>query len=137
MGHSRIKVLSLTALGKAVLGIDEPDSDRLGGPEHRYWKKRLAEHLRSQGWEVVEEHPLGGGKAIDLLATRDGKRVAIEVETGKSDAAVNIQKCLAAGVDEVVVVATSAQVQQLLAETMLDTPHVQCTCGAEAFRQLL
>jgi hypothetical protein len=75
VGHSRIKVLSLTALGKMVLGIDEPDSDRLGGPEHRYWKKRLAEHLKSQGWEVVEEYPVGGGKAIDLLAMRDGSGI--------------------------------------------------------------
>ena len=86
-GPSRIKILSLTELGKAALGVAEADADRLGGPEHRYWKRRLAEHLRANGYEVVEEHPVGGGKTIDLVASRDGRRIAVEVETGKgSDA---------------------------------------------------
>jgi len=40
----------------------------LGGPEHRYWKKRLAEHLRACGYDVTEEYSIGGGKAIDLVA---------------------------------------------------------------------
>ena len=131
-GRARIKVLSLTERGKAVLGISESGADRLGGPEHRYWKRRIAEHLRAQGYEVVEEYPVGGGKAIDLLATRDGKRIAVEIETGKSDAAANIQKCLAASVDEVVVVATSPEVRQQLARSVHDMPRVQCIQGAEA-----
>jgi len=74
IGRSRIKVLALTGAGKAALGIDEPDADRLGGPEHRYWKKRLAEHLRAGGYDVTEEYPIGGGKTIDLVAEQDGKR---------------------------------------------------------------
>jgi len=105
--HSRIKALSLTELGKQALGICEPEADRLGGPVHRYWKKRLAEELKARGYEVSEEHPVGEGRAIDLLAVKDGRRLAIEVETGKSDVAANVRKCLGTGVDKVVVVATS------------------------------
>jgi len=61
-GRARVKVLSLTALGRALLGVSEPDGDRLGGPEHRYWKRRLAERLAASGYGVTEEAPLGGGK---------------------------------------------------------------------------
>ena len=106
VGRSRIKVLALTERGKKALGINEAESDRLGGPEHRYWKRRLAEHLSACGYDVTEEYPLGGGKAIDLLAVKNGQRLAIEVETGKSDAAANVRKCLNAGFRQVVVVTT-------------------------------
>ena len=106
-GRARMKVLSLTELGRAVLGVRESDGDRLGGPEHRYWKRRLAEHLAAAGYEVTEEAPLGGGRTVDLLAVKDGWRTAVEIETGNSDAAANVRKCLAAGVERAVVVATN------------------------------
>ncbi|MCJ7681239.1 MAG: hypothetical protein MUP70_10975 [Candidatus Aminicenantes bacterium] len=114
------------------LGITEPDSDRLGGPEHRYWKGRLAEHLRASGYEVVEEFAVGGGKTIDLVAVRYGRRIAVEVETGKSDAAANVEKCLAVGFQRVVVVATSASVLHTLARTVPDQPQVRLLTGADA-----
>jgi hypothetical protein len=110
VGHARIKILSLTELGKTVLGINEPETDRFGGPEHRYWKHRLAEHLKTCGYMVEQEVPIGGGKAVDLVASRDGDRIAFEIETGKSDAAANIHKCLDAGMGKVIVIATSVAV---------------------------
>ena len=132
IGRSRIKVLALTGAGKAALGIDEPDADRLGGPEHRYWKKRLAEHLRACGYDVTEECPVGGGKTIDLVAERDGKRTAFEVETGKSDAAGNAQKCREAGIDKVVVVATSDQVAYTLICKLRSHPGLEVVTGGSA-----
>ena len=41
------------------------------------------------------------------MAGRDGKQIAFEIETGKSDAIANVRKCLDAGLNRVVVVATS------------------------------
>jgi hypothetical protein len=116
--------LALTGAGKAALGIDEPDADRLGGPEHRYWKKRLADHLRACGYHVTEEYPVGGGKTIDLVAERDGKGIAFEIETGKSDAASNVQKCLDAGIGHVVVVATSEDARRTLERQLRRYPAV-------------
>ena len=122
--RSRIKILALTEMGKAALGIDEPDADRLGGPEHRYWKKRLADHLRANGYDVTVEYPVGGGKTIDLVAEREGKRIALEIETGKSDAAGNVQKCLDAGIGDVAVVATTAEARSTLERQMQCRPGV-------------
>jgi hypothetical protein len=104
----------LTEIGKAVLGINEPETDRFGGPEHRYWNHRLAEHLKACGYMVEQEVPIGGGKAVDLVATRDGDRIAFEIETGKSDAGANVGKCLDAGWDKVVIIATSATIESKL-----------------------
>jgi hypothetical protein len=134
-GRARIKVLSLTDLGKSVLGITESDADRLGGPEHRYWKKRLAEHLRGQGWQATEEYPIGGGRAIDLVAQRGDERIAFEIETGNSDAAANVEKCLAVGFERVVVVATSAAAFQTLARALSVGPRVSLLTGAEAVQR--
>jgi hypothetical protein len=100
---ARIRVLEFTHNGrKALEGLGEPQrSHRGGGPQHEYWKKRLAEQYRSDGWKVVEEYPIGGGKTVDLACFKDGHKVAVEVETGKSYAAYNLKKSLEAGFDEV------------------------------------
>ena len=132
IGRSRIKVLALTGAGKAALGIDEPDADRLGGPEHRYWKKRLAEHLRGEDYDVTEEYPLGGGKTIDLVAARNGRLVAYEIETGKSDVTANVRKCLGAEVDKVVVVATCADVREAALRKLRPHPRVTVVTGHQA-----
>jgi hypothetical protein len=97
----------LTESAAKAIGVQIHESDRLGGPEHRYWKQRIAEHLRSLGYEVTVEAPLGGGKTVDLLAMRNGRRIAIEIETGKSDVAANVGKCLEAGMNPIFVVATT------------------------------
>ena len=55
MGKGSVKTLWLTEKGKKALGIDAGESDRYGGPEHRYWVKRIADHLRANGYEVTEE----------------------------------------------------------------------------------
>ena len=134
IGRTRIKILALTELGKSVLGIEEPEADRLGGPEHRYWKMSLAEHLRASGYAVTEEYPVGGGKTIDLVAERDGKRIAFEVETGKSDAAANVRKCLEAGMERIIVVAVSAGIHDRLARTLRLRPGVELRDGHEVLQ---
>jgi hypothetical protein len=134
VGHSRIKVLALTELGKSALGIDEPAADRLGGPEHRYWKRRLAEHLKASGYSVTEEYPVGGGRTIDLVATRNGDRIAFEIETGRSDAVANVRKCLEAGMDRIIVVAVSADLRNRLVRTLRLRPGVELRDGHEVLQ---
>jgi hypothetical protein len=78
---------------------------------------------------------VGGGKAIDLVATRAGKRTAFEIGTGKSDAAANVRKCLDAGADRVVVVATSELIRNRVAGELPKDEHVVCVTAAETIRQ--
>ncbi|HUV04341.1 MAG TPA: hypothetical protein VMX94_04465, partial [Armatimonadota bacterium] len=130
------KILALTEEGRQALGLPAAASNRDGGPVHTYWKRRLAEHLRARGYEVAEEFPVGGGKTIDLVATRGGKRVAFEIETGASDAAANVRKCLAASVDSVVVVATSARNRESLAKKLESCPGTIILTTSEATKRL-
>jgi hypothetical protein len=128
--------MALTELGKSALGIDEPTADRLGGREHRYWCKVLAERLRSEGYEVAEEAPVGGGKTVDLLAVRGGKRIAFEVETGNSDAAANVRKCLEASIDQVIVVATSRAEYERLKSSLPADPRVRVLAASDVVESM-
>ncbi len=103
LAKGRVRVLQLTEKGAAALRArgHAVDISRRGGPEHEYWKGRVATHLRSHGWSVTAESSCDGGY-IDIVATRNGRRLAVEVETGASDVVANAEKCLAAGVDDVI-----------------------------------
>jgi DNA-binding MarR family transcriptional regulator len=103
----RVRLLELTEKGREearALGLKAGDSCRKGGPDHEYMKGRIAREYRLRGYQVIEEYPLGKGKATDLVAVKDGKRIAIEVETGKSDAIYNVRKNLEAGFSKVLCV---------------------------------
>jgi len=88
----------------ATFGVNPNFSHRKGGPEHGYWKEMLAVYFREKGYRVTEEKPIGGGKSVDLVAENDKERIAVEIETGKSDAFYNLTKDLKEGFDKVVVV---------------------------------
>ncbi len=90
----------------STLGIDPGPAPR-AGLEHRYWVKRTAEFFEEQGYDITHEHLIKGNGAVDLLAQRCNERVAIEVETGKSNVMENISKTQKAGFDRVVIVCTS------------------------------
>ena len=75
--------------------------------EHKFWVNRTARHFEKKGYEIKCEHPIKGNGAIDILATRPGEKVAVEVETGKSNIKENLNKIENAGFDKIVLVATS------------------------------
>lgn len=131
ISRGRIKILALTEKGKKVLGIKTGRSDRHGGPQHRYWVKRIAEHLRLRGYKVDEEVPVGGGKTIDVIANKNGRRIAFEIETGKSDAAANVKKCLDAGIDKVFVVAASKIIHKKLASILPQDKRIKLRTASE------
>ena len=58
-------------------------------------------------YEVTLEQPVPGDGVVDVVAARPGERIAVEVETGKSDIAANLSKLRGAGFDRVIVLATS------------------------------
>lgn len=111
-GTGRVRYLDLTERARELLrksGYPSPNRGR-GSPEHEYWKYRIAEHLQGLGYQVEIEKPLGQGKAIDIVASKDGMRVAIEVETGRSDVVASVMKGLVGSFDRVLLASTRADV---------------------------
>ncbi len=123
-----VVLVDLTPKGRSLLaneiGIPEIPA-RHGGLIHEYWKHKIAADLRSRGHEVTVEAPLKTGGTVDILVqTKDGPR-AIEIETGKSDAKANVEKCQRAGVP-VTVVATEREVAQSLQRQLPTETPVCC-----------
>ena len=105
----QVMLYQLTDHGRSVcatVGID-PGPWLRESLEHRYWVAQVAEHFGRRGYEITREHPIPGDGAVDLLVERPGERVAIEVETGKSDIGKNLAKVRNEGFDRLVIVATS------------------------------
>ena len=75
--------------------------------EHRYWVERAARHYEDDGFSVSYEHSVKGNGAVDVLAERCDRRLAIEVETGKSNIQANLIKLRTARFDQIVLLATS------------------------------
>lgn len=72
-----------------------------------FWITQTAKHFETRGYEIIREYQIKGRGAVDILASRPGERVAVEVETGKSDIKQNLEKVSNSGFDRVVFVATS------------------------------
>jgi Holliday junction resolvase-like predicted endonuclease len=68
------------------------EKKREGGPEHEYWKHRIAKHLKKKGYEIEIESPIGEGKTVDIVAYKGEEKIAVEIETGKSDVIENLLK---------------------------------------------
>ena len=94
----------MTHKGKMAIGKPGEDNifPRNTSFEHEYWKYKIAGIYRKKGYKVILEYSIGDGKKVDVVAEKDGKRIAIEIESGKSDGLYNIKKDLVEGFDEVI-----------------------------------
>ena len=107
----QVVLYQLADLGRSVcndVGIDPGKAPR-ASLEHRFWVTRAAEHFESNRYELTREFVIQGNGAVDLVAERPGERIAIEVETGKSDIQKNLTKIRNAGFDRIILLATSPE----------------------------
>jgi hypothetical protein len=122
----RLKVMVLTNRGKSAIPDVKIEKifDKRGSFEHEYAKFKVGEHFRKKGYWVKYEYKIGEGKSVDLVAEKEGKRIAIEIETGKSDYIYNIKKDLGSDFYKVICICLTEGVKNnivaLLAETGLD-----------------
>lgn len=80
-----------------------------GGQQHKYLQQLIKRLAEGKGFKVTIEQPvLGGAGSIDLALERGGRKIACEISvTSTSDYELkNIQKCLAAGFDQVLAVSS-------------------------------
>jgi hypothetical protein len=104
LGRTRKLLLRLTAQGKKALGLETADPER-PSLVHEYWKRFYAQRFQESGYAVRLEAPRTSGR-VDVLAVKDGKSIAVEIETGKSNVVQNVKQDLVSGFDKVLVVAT-------------------------------
>lgn len=105
----QVVLYHLTDIGRSVCssqGIEAGPRPR-ESLEHSFWVGRAAKYFENKGYEVSCEHPVKGNGAIDILAKRGSQKVAIEVETGKSDIKANLNKITGDDFDKIVLVPTS------------------------------
>ena len=126
----QVVLFQLTDAGRALcssLDIDPGPKPR-ESVEHMFWVDRAAKYFEREGYEVAREHPVKGNGAVDVLAQRPGEKVAVEIETGKSDTKENLTKIAHADFDRIVLVATSpagSEACQKAMAAITDGPPVQ------------
>lgn len=103
VGRSRKVLLRVSKPAATALGLSPKNCPGRGSIIHEYWKHYYAEAFAQRGYRVQLEAPRRRGR-VDVLATNQSERVAIEIETGKSDAVGNVRNCLLSRFDRVLVV---------------------------------
>lgn len=117
----RLTLFEITGKGRLVLrDLGYEVEKRSEGIVHRFWKDKVAGDYRAKGYEVSVEEFVNGCRP-DIVARKDGKVVAVEIETGKSDYVGNVRRAVAAGFDEVVCVAVGDGVGRRIRDRISDT----------------
>lgn len=99
----------LTDIGRSFCashGIDH-DASSPASLEHTFWARRACVEYEKRGYDVALEQSVHGNGTVDVLATRPGEQLAIEVETGKSNIKANLTKLRKKDFDRLVVIATN------------------------------
>ena len=101
---TRKTCLRLTKQAKDALNLDSAEPHH-GSIVHEYWKRFYAHRFGEQGYQVELEVPRRSGR-VDVVARKENMKIAIEIETGKSNYLRNVQQDLAAKYNKVIVIAT-------------------------------
>lgn len=105
LGQTRKVCLRLTKQAKDTLNLDTSEP-QYGSIVHEYWKRFYAQRFREHGYNVNLEVPRKSGR-IDVVAEKNDQKIAIEIETGKSDFLRNLRQNLTAKYDNIIIVATN------------------------------
>jgi len=105
----QVILYQLTEFGRSICnaaGID-PGPLRRPGLEHQYWIQQASRYFQDEGFNITIEYQVKNNGAVDILAERNEDKVAVEIETGKSDITQNIRKIQHADFAEIILIATN------------------------------
>lgn len=93
-----------------------------GGPQHKYLQSLVKQIGEAHGYRATIEYPLPGSESVDVLLERDGHRIACEISIASTAdyEAGNLRKCLAAGFEEVVLLAPDEKKLRKLEAALLE-----------------
>lgn len=120
----RLNLLELTESGWKGAGGTRP-SNRHGGAVHKYWVERASESLRKQGYDVETEVPIGEGRAIDLIGSKAGERIAVEIEVSGRRLGDSVEKLKNASANRRLVLCADHDVRRRAEALVADTPGVE------------
>jgi hypothetical protein len=123
----RVVIITLTDLSKSTFEIAVKESKRHGGIIHEYWKHKYAEKYREIGYEVAIEYPVGNGKSVDVVAEKEGEKIAIEIETGRSNIVNNLMKCINAKFSKIIVVALNNKIKSFIKNEVAENAQLRNT----------
>ena len=104
VGNEHTALLRIPEKAQEILGNEVKDIPE-STVKHEYWKRHYAALFADRGYTVEVEAERKGGR-VDVLAMKEGERVGIEIETGKSDVVSNVKHCLESRFSMIIVVAT-------------------------------
>lgn len=90
-----------------------------GGPQHKYLQELITGWAQGKGYRAeTEQSVLDGRGWVDVALERGGKRIACEIAVNSttSHELDNVQKCLAAGFDQVMAVSSDGKALDELAK---------------------
>ena len=116
LGQTRKLLLRLPTKAKKLLGLKGGVPER-ASLVHEYWKRFYADRLSEAGYRVQLEAPRNSG-AVDVLAQMEGKTLAVEIETGKSDILRNVKQNLLSRFDNILIIATDKKAFQTIESTL-------------------
>jgi len=135
--RGRLKIIRLTRSAEKLLAV-KSSFNSTGSFEHEFWKHKIACHLKNKGFKVIPEYSLPDGGKTDILAIKNSKTLAIEIETGKSEVAFNIIKNLNAGFDKVFSLGISEEVITRIKEQLSKTnPELIDKCSLISIKEFL
>jgi hypothetical protein len=80
-----------------------------GGSQHKYLQQLIKRLAEAKGYKaIIEKQILGGAGSVDVSLEKEDQKIACEISvtsTGEQELA-NVQKCLAAGYDQVILLST-------------------------------
>lgn len=93
--------------------------------QHRYLQTLIKKMAQSRGYKATIEEATPAGGRVDVGLEKDGKRIAVEISVTTDDSweIHNVEKCLAAGYDTVIVCSNDAKNLQRIkkqVESVLD-----------------
>lgn len=104
-------------------------------------EKQIHTNLKNKGFDITFEKPIGEGKSVDVVATKNKIQIAIEVETGRSDILANINKCLQAKFDRIIVVAINEKIESKIKSLLENNdlhqnPKIILSCARRQLKYL-
>lgn len=95
-----------------------------GGAQHKYLQQLIKQLAEEKGYRATIEKQIDGGVgSVDIALEREGQRIACEISiTSTVEYEVhNLQKCLKAGFDRVVLIALEKKTLSKVREAILES----------------